>query len=67
LIPVSLIVQRGNTLGIFTVSDGRARFVAIPSAQEGRPASVNLPVDTPIVTSGHVRLQDGDTIQIAPE
>jgi RND family efflux transporter MFP subunit len=67
LIPVSLIVQRGNTLGIFTVSDGRARFVAIPSAQEGRPASINLPVDTPIVTSGHVRLQDGDTIQIAPE
>jgi RND family efflux transporter MFP subunit len=67
LIPVSLIVQRGSTLGIFTVSDGRARFVAIPSAQEGRPASVNMPVDTPIVTSGHVRLQDGDTIQIAPE
>jgi RND family efflux transporter MFP subunit len=67
LIPVSLIVQRGNTLGIFTVSDGRARFVAIPTAQEGRPAAVDLPVDTPIITSGHVRLQDGDAIQITRE
>ena len=67
LIPVSLIVQRGNALGFFTVSDGRARFVAMPSAQEGRPAAVNLPVDTPIVTSGHVRLQDGDAVQIIPE
>ena len=66
-IPVSLIVQRGNALGIFTVSDGRARFVAIPTAQEGRPAVVDLPVDTPIITSGHVRLQDGDAIQISRE
>jgi len=67
LIPVSLVVQRGGSLGIFTVTDGRARFVAIPSAQEGRPAQVDLPVDTPIVTSGHVRLQDGDAVQTARE
>jgi hypothetical protein len=33
LLPVSLIVQRGNELGIFTASDGRARFLAIPTAQ----------------------------------
>ena len=67
LIPVSLIVQRGNALGIFTVSDGRARFVPIPSAQEGRPAAADLPLDTPIITSGHVRLKDGDAIQITLE
>jgi RND family efflux transporter MFP subunit len=67
LIPVSLVVQRGDWLGIFTVTDGRASFVPIPSAQEGRPARVDLPVDTPVVTSGHVRLQDGDAVQIARE
>jgi membrane fusion protein, multidrug efflux system len=67
LVPVSLIVQRGNALGIFRASDGRARFVPIPSAQEGRPAAVDLPVDTAIVTSGHVRLQDGDAIKITRE
>ena len=67
LLPVSLIVQRGNELGIFTASDGRARFLAIPTAQEGRPAEVDLPVRTPIVTRGHVRLQDGDAVQITRE
>ena len=67
LVPVSLIVQRGNELGIFTATEGRARFVAIPAAQEGRPAEVDLPVDTPIVTRGHVRLQDGDAVQITRE
>src|SRR5690606_9776059 len=67
LVPVSLIVQRGNELGIFTATGGRARFVAIPAAQEGRPAEVDLPIDTPIVTRGHVRLQDGDAVQITRE
>jgi membrane fusion protein, multidrug efflux system len=67
LVPVSLIVQRGNSLGVFTARDGHARFVALPSAQEGRPAAIDLPVDTPIVTGGHVRLQDGDPIQITRE
>jgi membrane fusion protein, multidrug efflux system len=67
MVPVSLIVQRGSELGIFVASAGRARFVAIPTAQEGRPAEVDLPVDTPIVTRGHVRLQDGDAVQITRE
>ena len=67
LVPVSLIVQREGALGIFTASEGRAQFVALPAAQEGRPAAADLPVDTPIVTSGHVRLQDGDSVQISRE
>ena len=67
LVPVSLIVQRGDSFGIFAASDGRARFIAIPAAQEGRPAAVDLPVDTRIVTNGHTRLQDGDAVQIARE
>lgn len=67
LVPVSLIVQRGDALGIFTVDSGVARFVAIPSAQEGRPAPIDLPPGTAIVTRGHVRLQDGDAVQITRE
>jgi hypothetical protein len=67
LIPVSLVVQRDRALGVFTVRDGRASFIALPAAQEGRPAEVDLPVDTPIVTGGHARLQDGDAVQINRE
>lgn len=67
LVPVSLVVQRGDAFGIFTAESGRARFVSLPDAQEGRPAPVDLPPGTAIVTRGHVRLQDGDGLSIARE
>lgn len=67
LVPVNLIVQRGDALGVFTVQDGRARFVPLPGAQEGRPATADLPAGTAIVTRGHVRLQDGDPLLITRE
>jgi RND family efflux transporter MFP subunit len=67
LVPVALIVQRDRRFGVFTVDDGRARFLALPAAQEGRPAAIDLPGDTPIVIRGHVRLQDGDALQISQE
>lgn len=67
LVPVNLVVQRGQALGVFTAEGGRARFVALPAAQEGRPAPAQLPPDTTIVTRGHVRLQDGDTLKITRE
>ena len=66
-VPVSLIVQRGSELGVFIVEEDTAKFVAIPSAEEGRPASVNLPTETLIVSRGHVRLQDGDALQVTRE
>ena len=64
VVPVTLIVQRGTVFGIFTARNNKAIFVEIPGAQEGRPAAVGLPDDTMIVTRGHVRLQDGDELQI---
>ena len=67
LLPVALVVQRDSRFGVFTAENGRARFIVIPSAQEGRPAAVDLPGDTLIVTRGHVRLQDGDALQISQE
>lgn len=64
LVPVDLIVQRGDAFGVFVASGDEARFVPIPAAQEGRPAPLDLPPDTAMVTSGHVRLQDGDRLLI---
>jgi multidrug efflux system membrane fusion protein len=64
VVPVTLIVQRGATFGVFTVQDNKAVYVEIPGAQEGRPASLDLPDDTVVVTRGHVRLQDGDDLLI---
>lgn len=67
LVPVNLVVQRGEALGVFTVENGRAHFTALPAAQEGRPAPADLPSDTTIVTRGHVRLQDGDPLEVTRE
>ena len=67
LVPVALIVQRGKQFGVFIADANKARFVAIPSAQEGRPAPISLPPDTLIITRGHARLQDGDALQFDPQ
>jgi multidrug efflux system membrane fusion protein len=64
LVPVTLIVQRGAEFGVFIADDQRARFVAIPGAQEGRPATLDLPPDTMVVSRGHILLQDGDALKI---
>jgi multidrug efflux system membrane fusion protein len=67
VVPVTLIVQRGTAFGVFTATNGKAKFVEMPAAQEGRPAALDLPDDTLIVSRGHVRLQDGDEIQLLDE
>lgn len=61
-----LVVRRGAQLGVFTVRQGRAEFVTLPEAQEGRLAPAPLPLDTPIVTDGRLTLRDGDAVRVAP-
>lgn len=67
VVPVNLIVQRGDDFGVFVVRNGKATFIRMAAAQEGRPAALDLPDDTLIVARGHIRLQDGDEIVIADE
>jgi RND family efflux transporter MFP subunit len=63
-LPAELLVMRANRPGVFTVRDGRARFVALPEAVEGRPALANLPAGTMLVVRGHLPLRDGETVTI---
>jgi RND family efflux transporter MFP subunit len=67
LVPVAQIVQRGSSLGVFVANSNTAKFIAIPGAQEGRPAPVNLSPDTLIVVRGQARLQDGDSLSTSRE
>lgn len=64
-IPASLLVRRGDTLGIFIARDGKAVYHALPAAQEGRPAMVALPADTRIVTDGRQGLRDDDPLAVS--
>lgn len=61
-VPASLVVRRGTSLGLFVQEGGKARFVPLPQAQEGRPAAVALPGDTLVVVQGQARLQDGQPL-----
>ena len=67
LVPVTLIVQRGMEFGVFVARNNMAEFIVIPSAQEGRPAALDLPPETLVVSRGHTRLQHGDALQISRE
>jgi RND family efflux transporter MFP subunit len=60
-LPAELLVMRGGKPGVFTLRDGRARFVALPEAVEGRPAMTSLPADTAVVVRGHLPLREGET------
>lgn len=59
-VPADYLIRRNGTLGVFVVSQGRAHFVPLPGAQEGRPATVAaLPADAALVTDGRFALQNG--------
>lgn len=64
-LPANLLVQRAGRLGIFWLDDDRARFLPLPAAQAGRPASApGLPAATRIVIEGRYRLNDGDRVRV---
>lgn len=65
-LPPDVLVRRDGRLGVFTVVDGTARFVAVPLAQEGRAAATTIGVATRIVVTGQASLQDGQRVNFAP-
>jgi len=59
------VLRRGTQLGVFVAANGKALFVAIPQAQEGRPVAANLAANAAIIINGRYQLQNGDTVTIA--
>lgn len=62
-VPPELVVRRADRLGVFVDNAGTARFHALPEAQEGRPARIELPGSTRIVVSGQLALKDGQRLR----
>ncbi len=62
-LPADLLVRRNGRYGIFIAAEGKARFHPLANAQEGRPAALDLPPETQIVTQGRHALQDGVALQ----
>jgi RND family efflux transporter MFP subunit len=65
LLPSNLISQRAGVLGVFINDGGKAGFIPLPGAQEGRPVEAGLPLDTQIITLGRERLQHGDALNVS--
>ena len=63
-LPPDLVLRRGNKLGVFIAKNGKAMFVPIPKAQEGRPAPANLDGKDAIIVNGRYQLQDGDAVSV---
>ena len=63
-LPSDLIVQREGKLGVFVIEDRTARFLPLADAVEGRPAAIQAPPDTMIVTRGRHNLRSGDAVEL---
>lgn len=62
-LPADLLVRRAGHYGVFVAAAGKARFHVLPRAQEGRPAALDLPAETQVVTQGRHALQEGMALQ----
>ncbi|MBF0470482.1 MAG: efflux RND transporter periplasmic adaptor subunit [Gammaproteobacteria bacterium] len=65
LLPASVIVRRDGVLGVMTPHEGKARFLPLPSAREGRPVVVSLQPEQQIIHQGMQQLEEGDPITIS--
>ncbi|MCB1789111.1 MAG: efflux RND transporter periplasmic adaptor subunit, partial [Gammaproteobacteria bacterium] len=63
LLPAIYLVRRNGVLGVFVRQQDTARFVALPDAQDGRPAAITLAADTLLIDDGRQRLNDGDAVR----
>ena len=65
LLPPELLVKRDQALGAFVVENNHARFLSVPTAQEGRPFAVLLPPETLMVVRGQQGLSDGQPVTVS--
>lgn len=65
-LPPELVARRDGKLGVFLLENGKARFVPLPEAQEGRPVPAELPPEARIAVEGRHQLSDGQPLKQQP-
>ena len=63
-VPAHLVVSRPEGLGVYVAEGDRARFVVLPDALPGRPASTGLPPDALIIVEGRYNIVSGSRIAV---
>ena len=68
MLPASLLSRREGVLGVLIVDTSKdltgAMFIELKSALEGRPAFIDLPLDTEVIVEGRQQLLSGDEIKL---
>ena len=66
LLSADLVVKREGQLGVFVAKGQQAKFIPLPTAQEGRPVPINETQNWPgpVIIGGRERLQDGQAITV---
>ncbi len=62
-LPFRYLLKRGDHYGLMLLVDKQAQFHQLPQALPGRSATINLPPDTLIITTGFRALQSGDWVE----
>nr|CAX83946.1 Secretion protein HlyD [uncultured bacterium] len=67
-LPPDILVRRGEDLGVFLLREGRAHFLPLPGAQEGRPAPLPEGIDPGgerVILAGREGLRHGQPVAVA--
>jgi len=59
-----MLQQRDGKFGVFIIENNRAIFHLLPDAIAGKPAAIDLPASTKVVTVGRHSLVDGQKVTI---
>lgn len=65
--PAHLLTQRKEQYGIFIVNQNKAKFIAVETAQEGRPFSVSLEGNSQIIIDGRHRVTNDEAVTFVAE
>lgn len=62
-LPAHLLQKRDGESGYFIIDNNRAKFIAVGTAEEGRPIFFNLTIGTRVITEGRHGLKNGEEIE----
>jgi RND family efflux transporter MFP subunit len=63
-LPAEFLSKRGAVFGVFVLENGKARFVPLPEAQEGRPVAAPQLAGRLVIAEGRHGLADGQGVQV---
>ena len=63
-LPSDYLEKRNGIYGVMIAKDGKAKFVAAPTAQEGRPFRVELNDDVLVIDKGRQSVKNDDAIKV---